>query len=282
VTCGPQISFCRAARAAVVMMTTAATVPVAAQSAPDTADPCSGKTATAAVVATSAPLTLKLSDGRDIVLAGVLLPPRPLGLEATAAWPPSDEAQAAFAALLPPATNTGIVAPDGAKDRYGRLRAQVCIERDGQWVWLQRRLVETGHAIVFASGATSSLETRLFQAEAMARDAKMGLWANAVNQVFDAKDPSPLKRRRLQFTIAEGRVADVARRGSRTYLNFGTNWRDDFTVLVANAVADQSTLVDGLASLEGHRVRVRGWIEERGGPAIELLDLANLEDLGAD
>jgi hypothetical protein len=62
------------------------------------------------------------------------------------------------------------------------------------------------------------------------------------------------------------------------FLDFGRNVRSDFTAMLPPAVAEQLA-VAGVAvdALAGRRVRVRGVIEESGGPAIRLNDIAELE-----
>jgi hypothetical protein len=62
------------------------------------------------------------------------------------------------------------------------------------------------------------------------------------------------------------------------FLDFGRDFRRDFTVMVAPAVADllkaEGRDPDGFA---GKSVVVRGMIEEAGGPAIRLNDPAEIE-----
>jgi hypothetical protein len=62
------------------------------------------------------------------------------------------------------------------------------------------------------------------------------------------------------------------------FLDFGRNIRRDFTVLVTPPVAE-GLAAAGLPaeSLANRRVRVRGVIEESGGPAIRLNDPAEIE-----
>ena len=55
------------------------------------------------------------------------------------------------------------------------------------------------------------------------------------------------------------------------YLNFGPDWRRDFTVRIAKEVARR--LADAgldLASLPGREIEIRGVVLEAGGPLIEL------------
>ena len=62
----------------------------------------------------------------------------------------------------------------------------------------------------------------------------------------------------------------VRERGATIYVNFGRRWTEDFTVTISKR-NERSFTAAGfeLKKLAGRRVRVRGWIEERGGPWIE-------------
>lgn len=54
------------------------------------------------------------------------------------------------------------------------------------------------------------------------------------------------------------------------YLNFGADWRTDFTITIAARdlkLFEQAGL--DLFALEGRTVRVRGWLDSYNGPAIE-------------
>ena len=59
-------------------------------------------------------------------------------------------------------------------------------------------------------------------------------------------------------------------RGNRAYLNFGQDWRKDFTVTIApeDMKTHRSTGID-LQSYAGKNLRVRGWIDRLNGFEIE-------------
>ena len=70
----------------------------------------------------------------------------------------------------------------------------------------------------------------------------------------------------------------VARGLRFVFIDFGRDFRRDFTVMVPLALADGMAR-SGMPpeGLGGRRVRVRGLIEESGGPAIRLADPVELE-----
>jgi hypothetical protein len=77
-------------------------------------------------------------------------------------------------------------------------------------------------------------------------------------------------------------VQKVASSGGRTYLNFGADWKRDFTATVPPGLMRAKPEAQKLLqALEGRSVRVRGWIERRNGPLIELSSLDEIEVLDA-
>jgi hypothetical protein len=110
----------------------------------------------------------------------------------------------------------------------------------------------------------------LFAREREARAAGRGLWADPRYAVLRAGDPAAIRKERGRLAIVEGRVLSVRESGGTIYVNFGRRWSQDFTVTIAKRSA-RSFAAAGLAppSLAWREVRVRGWVEERGGPWIE-------------
>jgi micrococcal nuclease len=68
----------------------------------------------------------------------------------------------------------------------------------------------------------------------------------------------------------EGVVLDAAEIRGRVYLNFGEDWKSDFTVTLAPAVR-RLFASEGIDPLDygGKTVRVRGWVKSFNGPMIE-------------
>ena len=63
-------------------------------------------------------------------------------------------------------------------------------------------------------------------------------------------------------------------------MNFGRRWSEDFTVTIAKR---NERIVRGagldLKALARRTIRVRGWVEERGGPWIEVTRPEQIEVL---
>ena len=64
------------------------------------------------------------------------------------------------------------------------------------------------------------------------------------------------------------------------FLNFGADYKTDFTILI-DKQGQRRFKRAGIdpRSLEGARVRVRGWVEMKNGPMIELDHVERLEVL---
>lgn len=153
------------------------------------------------------------------------------------------------------------------RDKRGRALAQVFIP-GAQPVWLQREMLARGLARVHTWPDNRAEAQTLLNAEAAARSARRGLWASPAYAVRTA-DPNHLLRHHRSFQLVEGKVAEVAERRGRIYLNFGENYRTDFTITVDPAAARLwSGGPAGLQQLQGKTIRVRGWLSEFNGPAI--------------
>ena len=83
------------------------------------------------------------------------------------------------------------------------------------------------------------------------------------------------------FQLIEGRVLDAAKVKGTVYLNFGADWRTDFTISIPRE-ALKLFEVDGVdpLSLIGESVRVRGWLIKRNGPMIRATHPEQIELLG--
>jgi endonuclease YncB( thermonuclease family) len=208
--------------------------------------------------------TFVLGDGREVRLAAVEVPPLPLPDE-TGAAPGAAAAKAALEAL---AGGDAVVLrrADAPSDRYGRVFAYAYVERDGDELFVQGDLIASGFARVGDRVGSRACGVELLRRESAAREAKLGLWADPYYQVLNAETPTDVLAHQGRFALVEGKVVSVRDSGSTTYLNFGRRWSEGFTVTISKRnqrnFAAAGLDVHGLA---GRRVRVRGWIEERGG-----------------
>ena len=223
--------------------------------------------------------TLLLDDAREVRLIGALPPHTPPGSASGSVWPLERATRTALSELM--TGRTVALGYDGRRrDRYGRATAQVYLVRNGTRAWVQGALVARGLARAYGLQGNFRCLAKLIRLEAAARQAGIGIWRHAAYQVRSAARPSDLYRYRHTFQLVAGTVRAVATKRSVTYLNFGRDWRRDFTIVVTRG--DRKRLRKAgvnLAALKGRRIRVRGWIEVRNGPMIRIRDRAELEIL---
>jgi endonuclease YncB( thermonuclease family) len=214
--------------------------------------------------------TLRLQDGREIRLAGI----EPAAIAKTAANPAS-----AISAIVDNRDVT-LSGDDDAPDRYGRQAAFVYLASSDTPV--QNLLLAQGEALVSGSVADKDCAAALLAAEAEARRAKRGIWADPA-AIKNAESPGDILAGIGRFMVVEGKVLSVRQAGATTYLNFGRNWTRDFAVTISRRMIGAFEAAGAsLKSLENRRIRVRGWVEARGGPRIEVLRVGQIELVGGN
>jgi endonuclease YncB( thermonuclease family) len=211
--------------------------------------------------------TFRLSDGREIRLAGI--EPSPVATNSAAA----------LSAIVADRDVT-LSGEDDTPDRYGRQPGFVFLD-DGEPP-VQSQLLARGEALVSGSVTDKDCAAVLTAAEASARKARRGLWADPA-AIKNAESPGDILAAIGRFTLVEGRVLSVRQAGATTYLNFGRNWTRDFAVTISRRMvgAFEATGLS-LKSLENRQIRVRGWIEARSGPRIEVLRVGQIELVGGN
>ncbi len=130
--------------------------------------------------------------------------------------------------------------------------------------------------------ASAPCAAALLSAESLARAARAGHWESGYFQVLNLEETMAGERHNAgDFQIVEATVLDVTDYRGRYFLNFGDDYRTDFTVTIApqNMRSFRAADIDP-EIFEGKRVRVRGWMEAYNGPnlpvsvpeAIEVLE----------
>jgi hypothetical protein len=212
--------------------------------------------------------SFRLDDGREIRLAGIepAFPDRP-----------ATERGRPLAALLA-GRHVRLHGDDDTPDRYGRQNAFAW--RLPDTTLIQQELLAQGEALVSANVSDRACAAVLLAAEATARDAKRGIWADPT-AIKNTESPGGILTGIGRYTLVEGKVLSVRQAGATTYLNFGRNWTRDFAVTIPRRVL-ANLAAAGLVpkSLENRRIRVRGFVEVRTGPRIEVLQTGQIELIG--
>jgi endonuclease YncB( thermonuclease family) len=224
--------------------------------------------------------TLRLEDGRDVILAGIEpVTPGATDNDKTRATKAS---RAAALSAIVAGRDVTLRGNDDTPDRYGRQPAFVFPA--GSDISVQVMLLTQGDALVAATVTDKDCAAALAAAEAEARAAKHGIWADG-SAIKNAESSGDILAGIGRFMVVEGRVLSVRQAGATTYLNFGRNWTRGFAVTIPKrmiAAFEAAGIV--LKSLENQKIRVRGWIESRGGPRdgprIEALRVGQIERLG--
>lgn len=215
---------------------------------------------TAAIASTRDGRTLLLVDGREIRLAAIEV---------------TDSSRNILHSMVG-TREVRIKRLGPGQDRYGRLVAFVYVGDTQKSV--QQLMLEQGQARVSARIGDKACADIMLDAERTARLSRHGLWADPNFAPLRSENIPRIEAARGQFALVEGKVLSVRESGATIYLNFGRRWTRDFTITIAkrrrrefaNAGIDPK-------GLEGHLVRVRGWIEQRSGPVIEAATPEQIE-----
>ncbi len=232
---------------------------------------CSGRSEAAGEVARVIDgRSFLLADGREVRLAAIETPLPIPGDE------DEDRREAALASKAALETlllhrEVGLLVPASGPDRYGRLVAYAFVRTPSGEAMVQREMVAAGHALVSAAGAVATCRTYLRSAERDARNAGFGLWGDPYHVLTQASNSPDVLAEQGRFLLVRGKVLSVRESGGIVYVNFGRRRPEQFTVTILKR-NEGAFMSGGLTpkALAGRNVEVRGWVEERGGPAIEV------------
>ena len=224
--------------------------------------------------------TLYLESGLKVRLAAIQAPKLPLGRKGFEAWPLGEESKATLQKLTHGKT-LQLYYGGERRDRYGRALAQTFTLNDERLpeLWLQEEMVRLGMARVYTWPDSYQNSEKLYAAEIKARDAKRGIWGNDYYHIR-RPEPNALAQDIDSYQIVQGVITSAADVRGQIYLNFGADYKTDFTIAIAKRDRKRFKRagLDPL-SLEGATVRVRGWIELSNGPMVWLDHPERLEVL---
>jgi micrococcal nuclease len=237
-----------------------------------------GKPTAACNVARSAPVALaaiagaglvELADGRQILLSGIEAPrlsakgkPAPYAMEARAAVEQMTKGR------------TLELGAASAPSKRGLIRAQLFTD-GGKWV--QGELISRGLARVRTFPDRRECAEALLALETNARQAKRGIWSS---DVYAVRTPESAAEGVNTYQLVQGSVVEAANIRGRVFLNFGPDYKTDFTVHIgpdaAKLLAQAGLKPD---QLTGKRILARGWVRERNGPVIDVTTPEQLQVL---
>lgn len=221
--------------------------------------------------------TVVLDNGREVRLVGIQAPKLPLGRKGFETWPLAEDAKAALEDI---ALGQEVSLRPGQRpeDRHGRILAHIDLP-DGTWV--QGEMLARGMARVYSFADNRALVAEMLALERDARRVERGIWALDYYRPRDAVALAADSERYMnRFELVEGRVQNAAEVRGRGYLNFGQDWKSDFTASLAPEVVRRFA-AEGIAvsDYQGLRLRLRGWIKSYNGPEIEITHPEQIEVL---
>lgn len=198
--------------------------------------------------------TVQLTDGRTLRLSLIMPPADP-------AWAKAAETRLSeLVAQNPTLIETGT-------DRYGRVLGDFRLA--GQQLTIQAILLREGLATLYPVSTAHDTLADWQRWEHEARKTRRGLWS----------DPTPIISADAASTaiggyaFIQGKVVNATRVKNKVYVNFGSDWRTDFTL--ETAAGDLRRLkksgLDPL-SLTGQTILARGWVEQRNGPMMVVTE----------
>lgn len=211
------------------------------------------------------PLTIRLSDDRIIHLTGLDYPdidfyePGPLSVTAQTILDDFLKGQVVLIYQTPSPKA-------GRKNRMDHSIAHLVRQKDK--IWAQGLILKLGLARTRTSQYNMELADQMMELENSARQKKLGLWEDERYKVLS---PEQTKTQIDSYAIVEGKIISASMKRNKVYLNFGRNWKEDFTVAIASKDLRSFTKVHmDPKQWSGKEVRVRGWISDYYGPFMEI------------
>jgi hypothetical protein len=221
------------------------------------------------VAAVDEAFDLLLGDGRVVTLSGVELLSPSIAPSALLAWLEASDLRAKPLSTTP--------------DRWGRIRARLYLQPHGGTEAAASdaaaQALRMGWGRYRPDADAAGCRTALLAAEAEAREKRVGLWADA-SSILHGDDRQALASAPPALQVAEGVVHNVGAARGRIYLNLGKVRTADLAIVIVerNISGFAARGVDP-RKLAGHRIRVRGLLDRRFGPQIEITSPDALEIL---
>ena len=164
----------------------------------------------------------------------------------------------------------------GRTNRMGHILAHLELKNDKTWV--QGALIASGYARIRPTKDNTEMAGQMLALEKQAQTEKRGLWTDE-NETVKIYTPEDADGAMNGWAVVEGTVYSLATVSNTLYLNFGQNWRKDFTIGIPSDVRRQLSRagINPTMDYAGKTLRVHGWVEDYNGPYIELLHPAWIE-----
>lgn len=151
------------------------------------------------------------------------------------------------------------------RDKYRRLLGYCFIKDKDKEIFLNKKLLEEGLAVLYTYPPNIKYVDELVKAQKEARQNKKGLWG-----VYEVILPSQAKDFIGQIRTVRGRVLSTYYSGKAVFLNFDPDYKKNFTVVIFKSSLAYF-LKKGIIPWQFYRgktVEVTGRIREYNGPEI--------------
>ncbi len=218
------------------------------------------------VLAVPSSKTIVLDNGATVRLAAIQLPNSANKVEGRfrLAEPMGEEARQALYDLVY-GKKVRLEYVTQKVDRYNRYIAFVWLQ-DGRL--LQQELLAEGWAMLYVFYDSKDWLPRLLPFEKQARKAEKGIWKSEYWQIKPA-DKVPADKER--YMLVEGVLRKATKLKGRWYLNFGDNWRRDFTAMINKDNYRKYFAKQNFVALEGKKLRLRGWVYDYNGAMMDII-----------
>ena len=236
---------------------------------------CGSPDGAVAIADVDARLDLVLTDGRVVRLGG-------LAALDPARAPEAAAAERAFLVARVVGQEGELLRLASGLDRWGRVVADVALPdaaAGGGRETVVSLLLAAGYARVAPAFETRACADARLSIEDAARRAGLGLWADPRFSAVGAADLETLRRSGGRFVIVEGAVHRVGFGRSRLYLDLAP--RGAPTIVLPRKLEPAFARAGHtLGALAGQAIRVRGALDNRVGPRLEVSEPAMIEFLG--
>ena len=212
---------------------------------------------------------IRLKDGRIVQLSGIEIPAGTMNAPSTA----EENAKKFLDEFFKDPMAKDVLLYQTPKSDTGRITRMghelMHMVRKHDHIWVQGALLRSGLARAWPVPSNPELADKMFAEENLARTEKLGLWVD--DSAYKLLDPDTALNQSEGFAVVEGTVKSVATVNNMVYLNFGPDWKKDFTVGIPAPVR-QAMSRQGMDvfKFQGQVIRVRGWMRPYNGPFIEL------------
>ncbi len=232
------------------------------------------KAGTSKVVEVINPLTIKLKDGRIITLAGLDYP----DLDFYDSGKLAVTAQKILEDFLVGKKVVIYQTPKPDSGRMNRMGHHIAhlarLDRNNKLtgedsaIWIEGLMLSLGLARVRTTKYNRQMAAQMLALENKAREQNIGLWSM---KEYSVLTPEQATDKIGSFQLVEGTVKSISRHKNNLYINFGNNWRSDFTIGISGTNMRTFTREHIYPDKwNGAKIRVRGWIKNYNGPFIAI------------